>query len=197
MELNVEWWINTGKCAHINFRFTALSPKQGENQKLNLWPGVVMWLWLKAYPSHFPQNCSRKHPFMFSLPTVSLMDSFPFANRHLHLSFFFTCHLYQCDYCLRGTENTLIDLLGGDIFAHVNRKSGVRAATQTIISNCFLFSISRSIVLTPFSDILSPNPWCQGGCIRPALHAPRFKFKRNSKFTPTIKPKLWVWLSDE
>lgn len=147
-----------------------------------------------------PLTSSRRHPSMFSLPTVSLKDSFPLAHRHLHLSFFFTCHLHQGDYCLRGTENTLnLAYWGGDILAHVNGKSGVRAAAQTILSNCFLFSISRStsIVLTPFSDIPTPAPWCQGGCISPALHAPRFKSKRKTTCTSTVKPKLWVQPSDE
>lgn len=62
-----------------------------------------------------------------------------------------------------GQKTLKLTYWGGDTFAHVNGKSGVRAAAQTILSNCFLFSISRStsVVLTPFSDIPPPAPWCQ------------------------------------
>lgn len=147
-----------------------------------------------------PLTSSRKHPFMFSLPTVSLMDSFPLAKDIFISPFSLPATCISVDYCLRGTENTLkLAYWGGDVLAHINGKSGLRAAAQTILSNCFLFSISRStfIVLTPFSDIPPPAPWCQGGCVSPALHAPRFKSKRNITFTPIVKPKLWVQPSDE
>lgn len=85
-----------------------------------------------------------------------------------------------------------------DIFTHINEKSSLRAAPQTTSSRTAVSSPSlgsTSIVLPQFSDSPSPS-WCQGGCIGPALHPPRFKSKRNRKpsFTPTVKPKLWVWL---
>lgn len=80
-----------------------------------------------------PLTSSRKHAFRFSLPTVSLIDSFPLVIDIFISPFSLPATCISVDYCLRGTENTLnLAYWGGDVFAHVNGKSGVRAAVQSL-----------------------------------------------------------------
>lgn len=100
--------------------------------------------------------CFPSQPSLWWIPSPLPIDIFisPFSLPA-------TCISVTIAY--EGQKTLKLTYWGGDTFAHVNGKSGVRAAAQTILSNCFLFSISRStsVVLTPFSDIPPPAPWCQ------------------------------------
>lgn len=89
------------------------------------------------------ETAAGSTPSKFSPSPASLMDSFPLTNKHLHLSFFFTCRLHQCDYSLRGTENTaqIGSLRRGYLCScKINEKCGVRAALKQSAGTTFSLS---------------------------------------------------------
>lgn len=87
----------------------------------------------------------------------------------------FPASCISCDSYVRGTESTTqTGCLGrACLCSHQWRVQCRGCSSNSVISNCFLFSISCSIFRWPFSS------WCQGGPISPVLHPPRFKSMRN------------------
>lgn len=132
-------------------------------------------------------------PSMFSLSTVSLMDTFSHTSRHPISPFPLPVTCISATFVKEGQKTQLkLAYWGGDIFTHVNEKSGVRAAPQCPED---LLSLFHLLVPLPLSWLHSQTALPPQGAKLAAIALPCIlrcsspREKRKPSFTLTVKPK--------
>lgn len=140
---------------------------------------------------------------MFSLSTVSYMDSFSLSNKHLHLFFleemFLHLSLASAVTLVKGGQKMQLKLAyrGGAVFAHVNAKPHVQVTAQTCHQE--LLPLLSQLHFHCLGSIFSVSPSPHGaktatlGLLYIFLGSSPRENRKHS-FNPRVKPKPWVWL---